>query len=114
MVGKTPIYRLSHSKAPKTQQTCHYRHGRKTSRLFLCDTGVDFISRNNFANVGFFAKVFVSVQLIIPWFVQVAIKTAVCFKLSDDFSFLLLTSLPSKSHLVFYVKSLIKTYSNCQ
>ena len=56
------VYRLSRSKAPKTQQICHYRHMRKTSELFLLfNTGVDFSLRNNFANSGSFAKVFVSV-----------------------------------------------------
>ena len=44
------------------------RHARKTSELFLLyDTGVDFSSRNNFANLGLFAKVSVPVQSIIPW-----------------------------------------------
>ena len=35
---KTPIQRLTRSKAPKTQQICHYRHTRKTSELFYCLT----------------------------------------------------------------------------
>ena len=33
---KAPVQRLSRSKAPKTQQICHYRHTRKTSQLFFC------------------------------------------------------------------------------
>ena len=36
--GKAPVQRLSRSKAPKTQQICHYRHTRKTSELFYCLT----------------------------------------------------------------------------
>ena len=64
---KAPIYKLSHSKAPKTQQICQYRHARKPSGLFLLyNTCVDFISRNNFAYLVSFAKVFVSVEAIIP------------------------------------------------
>ena len=51
------VYRLSRSKAPKTQQICHYRHTRKTSELFLLfNTGVDFSLHNNFSNSGSFAK----------------------------------------------------------
>ena len=34
--GKAPIYKSSRSKAPKTQQICHYRHVRKTSGFFCC------------------------------------------------------------------------------
>ena len=64
MVEKAPVYRLSRSKAPKTQQICHYRHATKTSELFfLFSTGVDFSLRNNFANSGLFAKVSVPVHI---------------------------------------------------
>ena len=60
---KAPIYRLSRSKAPKTQQIFHYKHRSKTSELFLLfNTGVDFSLRNNFANSGSFAKVSVPVH----------------------------------------------------
>ena len=60
MIGK----RLSRSKAPKTQQICHYRHTRKTGELFLLfNTSVDFSLRNNFANSGSFAKVSVPVHI---------------------------------------------------
>ena len=31
---KAPIYKLSRSKAPKTQQICGYRNTRKTNELF--------------------------------------------------------------------------------
>ena len=62
-VEKAPVYRLSRSKAPKTQQIFHYRHTRKTRELFLFfNTGVDFSLRNNFANSGCFAKVSVPVH----------------------------------------------------
>ena len=55
---------LSPSKAPKTQQICHYRHMRKTSDLFLSfNTGINFSLRNNFANSGSFAKVSVPVHI---------------------------------------------------
>ena len=65
---KAPIYKLFRSKAPKTQQICHYRHARKTSGLFLLyNTSADFSSRNNFANLGSFAKFAVPVQSLIPW-----------------------------------------------
>ena len=57
---KAPIYKLSRSKAPKTQQICHYSDVRKTSGLFsLYETGCDFRYRDNFANLDFFAKIFV-------------------------------------------------------
>ena len=54
---KTLTYKLSSSKEPKTLQICHYRHGRKT-------TGVGFSFCNNFASLGFFARVFVPVSSI--------------------------------------------------
>ena len=38
--------------------------------FLLYDTGVGFNSCNNFANLGFFAKVSVPLQFIIPWFVK--------------------------------------------
>ena len=66
MVGKST--HLSRSKAPKTQQICHYRHATKTNGLFLLHSaGVNFSDRNNFANLGSFAKVSVPVQFIILW-----------------------------------------------
>ena len=59
---------LSRSKAPKTQQNCHYRHPRKASWLFLWHyTGIEFSSRNNFANSGSFVKVSVRFQSSIYW-----------------------------------------------
>ena len=64
MVGKSTCYRLSRSKAPKTQQNCHYKHATKTSELFsLFNTGVDFSLRNNFANSNSFAKFSVPVHI---------------------------------------------------
>ena len=61
---EAPVNRLSCSKAPKTQQICHYRHTRITSELFLSfNTGVDFSLRNNFANSGFIAKVSIPVHI---------------------------------------------------
>ena len=54
---KSPIYKLSRSKSSKAQQVVGYKHTRKTSGLFLWyHTGVDFRSRNNFANVGSLQK----------------------------------------------------------
>ena len=35
--------------------------------ILLYDTGVGFNSRNNFANLGSFAKFSIPVQFIIPW-----------------------------------------------
>ena len=67
--GNSIHYKLSRSKAPKTQQICYYKHTRKTSELFLSyDTGVGFNSRNNFANLGSLAKISVPLQFIIPWY----------------------------------------------
>ena len=64
MVEKVPVYRLSRSITPKTQQICHCRHTRKTSELFLLfNTGLDFSLRNNFANSGSFAKVSIPVKI---------------------------------------------------
>ena len=42
----------------------------RSAGLFLYDTDVDFSSRNNFANLGFFAKVSVPVESVTPWFDQ--------------------------------------------
>ena len=64
IVKKSPISKLSRSKALKMQEICHYRHARKTSGLVLLyDTDIDFISHNNFVNSGFFKKVFTPVSL---------------------------------------------------
>ena len=64
MRKKAPIYKLSRSKAPKTQKICHYRHTKKTFELFLLfNTGVDFSLHDNFANSGSFAKVSVPVHI---------------------------------------------------
>ena len=55
---KVPVYRLSRSKAPETQQISNYRHTRKTGEFFvLFNMSVDFSLRNNFANSGSFAQV---------------------------------------------------------
>ena len=65
---KAPIYELSRSKASKTQQTCGYRHTRKTSGLSQWHrTDVALHSfLNNFASLGSFANVLVSVGTVIP------------------------------------------------
>ena len=69
---KAPIYKSSHSKAPKTQQICLYSHEKKTSSFFgrvigaLSDWGIGFSSGNTFASVGSFVKVPVPVGSIIP------------------------------------------------
>ena len=60
---KAPVYRLSRSKTPKSQQISHYRHARKTGEHFLFNTGVNFSLRNNFANSDSFAKVSVAVHI---------------------------------------------------
>ena len=61
---KASVQRLSSSKAPKTQQICHYKHTRKTSELFLLfNTGADFSLCNNFANSGSCAKVSVPLYI---------------------------------------------------
>ena len=55
----------------------------RSAGLFLYDTDVDFSSRNNFANLGFFAKVSVPVESVTPWFDQgimdIFISTIPCF-----------------------------------
>ena len=64
MPGKAPIYKVSRSKAPKTQQICHYRHARNTIELFYCMTmGGEFSSRNNFAQPKFLCKSFRSCRI---------------------------------------------------
>ena len=64
---KTPIYKLSSSKAPKQQQIYYRRHAIKTSKPFwLHNTSVDFSSHNNLANLGSFAKVSVPVGSLSP------------------------------------------------
>ena len=69
MVGKSIYSQVipQQSTTLKMQQICHYRHARKTFKFFLlCNTGVEFSFGNNFANLGSFAKVSVSVQPVIP------------------------------------------------
>ena len=64
LLEKAPVYRLSRSKAPKTQKICPYRHTRQTGELFLLfNKGVNFSLRNNFANSGSFAKVSVPIHI---------------------------------------------------
>ena len=71
MLGKSAHLQVIPQQAPKTQQICHYIHATKTRELFLLyNTGVDFSSSNNFANLGSFAKVSVPVASIIPWFIK--------------------------------------------
>ena len=49
MRKKAPIYKLSRSKAPKTQKICHYRHARKTSVPFcVVQHGCRLSAHNNF------------------------------------------------------------------
>ena len=57
---KTPNY----NKAPNTKQTCGYREIQGNPVNFF--NGVDFSSRNNFGNLGSFAKASVPVASIIP------------------------------------------------
>ena len=69
---KAPIYKSSRSKASKTQQICRHRHVRKTIGLFLLHyTGVDFSFRNNFANLGSFAKDFRSCKIYNSWLILI-------------------------------------------
>ena len=66
--------------AIKTQQISHYRHAKKNQWTFLLySTGVNISSRNNFANLGSFAKVSVTVQFITPWFVLIAMRITCSF-----------------------------------
>ena len=59
MVGKS-----THLQVIPQQSTQNAVNTRKTSELFpLFNTGVDFSLRNNFANSGSFAKVFVPVHI---------------------------------------------------
>ena len=67
MLGKSTHLQVISQQSTQTQQICHYRHARKTSELFLLhNTGIDFSSRNNVANLGSFAKVSAPDQSIIP------------------------------------------------
>ena len=55
------------AKHPKHNKFAITDMRKKPVELFLlCDTGVNFCSRNNFADLGSFAKVFVLVESIIP------------------------------------------------
>ena len=67
--GQAPIYQLFCSEAPKAQQICHYNMQAKPSHFFYCTTqsSIFFYFRNNFVNLGFFAKVSIPVEFIIPW-----------------------------------------------
>ena len=67
----------------------------------LNDTGVDFISSNNVANLGSFAKVSVPVGSIIPWFI-------VAFLVVKPSRVHELTTLKSKNSLFVTAGSLSK------
>ena len=56
---KAPIYNLSFSKAPKTQQTCGYRHTRKPVDLFNDTARASTI----LSTLGSFAKVSIPVKI---------------------------------------------------
>ena len=67
MVGKSTHLKVvpqqsTQNAANLPLQTCEEYQG----TFLLYDTSVDFSSRNNFVNLGFFAKVSVPVQSIIP------------------------------------------------
>ena len=65
--NKAPIYKLSHSNTPNYSKfrLTDIRENRCT--FLWCRTGVDISSRNNFANLGSFAKVSVPLESIIPY-----------------------------------------------
>ena len=56
MVGKSTRVQVSTDMRQKTSQLS-----------LLYRTGIGFNSRNNFANLGFFAKVSIPLHFIIPW-----------------------------------------------
>ena len=60
---KAPIYKLSRGKVPKHSKFT-VTDIRENQWTFFY--GADFSSRNNFSNLGSFAKVFVPVKSIIP------------------------------------------------
>ena len=61
------IYKLSCSKTPKFSKFRVTDIRDKPVNFLWYPTGVDFSSRNNFANLGSFAKVSISVESIIHW-----------------------------------------------
>ena len=66
MIGKSIHLQIIPQKS--TQNAANYRQATKTSGLFLLYyTGVGYNSRNNFSNLGSFAKVSVPLQSIISW-----------------------------------------------
>ena len=63
MLEKSRIYKLSGSKAPKTQYTVfRVTDIREKPVNFFCCITRDFSSHNNFANLGSFAQVSIPVQ----------------------------------------------------
>ena len=63
MLGESTHLQVIPQQSTQMQQTCGYRHTTKTSELFLLfNMGVDFSSRNNFPNLGSFAKVSIPVK----------------------------------------------------
>ena len=66
----------------------------------LYDTGVDFSSRNNFANLGSFATVSVPVGSIIPW--SLSSKTRNCATLVRKDNFDLVVLLTYNNIVIFY------------
>ena len=60
---KAPIYKLCSSKAPKTQQICHYNHARKTSICFVVRHEHQLLAPAIiFSNSGSFAKISVPIR----------------------------------------------------
>ena len=64
---KAPIYTLSHSKVPKHNKFSVTNMQENPVDFILHRTGVDYNFRNNFANLGSFAKVSVPLESIILW-----------------------------------------------
>ena len=71
MPGKSTHLQVIPQQNTQKQQTCGYRHTTKNSgNCYWHRTGAYFSPSNNFANLGFFAKISVPAGSIIPSYVS--------------------------------------------
>ena len=88
MVGKSARLQVIPQRSTQSTTNLPLQTCKKNQQTFFVhSTGVNFSSRNNFANLGSFAKVSVSVQSIIPCCVQGFIEMNRNGNLANFFSY---------------------------
>ena len=74
MLGKKAHLQVTRSKAPKTQQICHYRHATKASGLFYCTTPASALAPAIILLIQVpLQKDSVPIQPVIPWIVKLCL-----------------------------------------